>query len=267
MKPSFLLAVLALVHLSLTSFRPGTTVRPDFKKYFDAYQVQGSFLLYDVHKGHYTSYNPDRCRQGFLPASTFKMLNTLIGLETGVIPDQDFVIKWDGVQRPIAPWNQDHTLASAFRVSCVPYYQELARRVGLEQMLYYTSGAGFGTLDVRQETLDTFWLEGTSRISQQEQLNFLLRLYQEKLPFSARSTRILKEIMLLDEGPSHQLRGKTGWVMENGKDIGWFVGYLERNGKAYLFATNLEARNPDNALFAAGRREITEKILRDLKLL
>jgi beta-lactamase class D len=267
MKIHFLLPLLAAFVLTAFAPRPRTVVRDDFKKHFEAYQLQGSFLLYDLQQNRYTSYNPARCAQGFIPASTFKILNTLIGLETGVIPDQDFVIRWDRVQRPVAAWNQDHTLTSAFRVSCVPYYQELARRVGLDKMQQYTSRSGFGKLHVTPETLDNFWLEGPSRVSQEEQIDFLVRLYQNKLPFSERSTRILKDIMLLVEGPTHQLRGKTGWGQMEGKDIGWFVGYLVRDGKAYFFATNVEATNPDNELFSASRRGITETLLRELKLL
>lgn len=105
---------------ALLAPKPTITERPDFKLFFDRQELAGSFLLYDQKKDRFTAYRYDRCQQGFLPASTYKIINTLIGLETGVIPDENYVIKWDDVKRDISAWNQDHTLQSAFRVSAVP---------------------------------------------------------------------------------------------------------------------------------------------------
>lgn len=260
-----LVAILLPLLLSFTPQRP-VTHEKNFERYFNEYKVKGSFLLYNLNNNEYISYNPERCKKGFLPASTFKIINSLIGLETGVITDENFVIPWDGVSRREA-WNQDHSLKSAFKVSCVPYYQELARRVGEKKMIHYVTKAKYGKMVVK-DGLDKFWLEGDSRISQQEQIDFLVRLYKNKLPFSDRSLRIVKDIMLVDESTIYKLRGKTGWAInKDGLNIGWFVGYLEQNGNIYFFATNIESQNPDDILFMNGRRAITEKILKELKLL
>ena len=135
------LCLLALVSLSGAYRPPTVTNRPDFARFFDAEKLPSSFLLYDLQKDAYTAYRYDRCQQAFLPASTFKIANTLIGLETGILPDENAPMKWDGVTRDMAAWNRDHTLRSAFQVSCVPCYRELARQIGLERMTSFVKKA------------------------------------------------------------------------------------------------------------------------------
>ncbi|MCY7352789.1 MAG: class D beta-lactamase [Cytophagaceae bacterium] len=243
----------------------------NFKKYFDEYGVKGSFLLFDLKRNQYVAYDDVRCREGFLPASTFKIPNTVIGLETGVIADTSFVIKWDGVKRGISAWNRDHTLASAMRVSAVPYYQELARRVGVKRYQKILPKLKFGQMDAQANNVDRFWLEGRSRITQYEQIDFLKRLYLNELPVSRRSMDLTKDILLLDEKPGYKLWGKTGWSNDS-KDPshannGWFVGWLQHEGNTCFFAINVDFMGEDTARFVASRRGIAEKILREMKLM
>ena len=56
----------------------------------------------------------------YTPASTFKIVNSLIGIQTGIITDENMVIKWDGVKRWNEDWNKDLTMKEAFAVSAVP---------------------------------------------------------------------------------------------------------------------------------------------------
>jgi beta-lactamase class D len=251
------------------------THRPDLARFFDAEQVTGSFLLYDLKQDAYTAYQFDRCQQGFLPASTFKILNTLIGLETGILQDEHTIMKWDGVRRDIATWNQDNTLQSAFQVSCVPCYQALARTVGLDRMQSFVAKARYGHMDIQAANLDQFWLRGTSRISPVEEVDFLRRIHSGDVPFSERSRAILKKVMLITETPAYKLYGKTGWASTPGgatadkssPDIGWFVGYVEKGDNVYFFATNVAHPAPVPDTFIPGRRRITEKILAELAIL
>lgn len=234
----------------------------NFKKYFDEFGIKGSFLLYDLTKNTYVAYDAERCKKGFLPASTFKIPNSIIGLETGVIPDENFMIKWDGVKREVEAWNKDHTMASAMQVSCLPYYQELARRVGYERMQVMLKKLNYGKMDVKPGNVDEFWVAGDSKITQFEQIDFLKRLYQNKLPVSERSMSIVKRLFILDEKPTYTFRGKTGWTQYNNTNVGWLVGWLEQDGKVYFFATNVEAPMPTPSKWVASRRAITEEILK-----
>jgi len=228
---------------------PAAEVKPEWQAYFQG--NTGAFVLYNLTQNRYARYDPARCATRFLPASTFKILNSLIGLETGVIPDENYVIKWDGTHYDIAAWNQDHTLKTAIRDSAVWYYQELARRVGSEKMQHYVDAAGYGNRDI-SGPLDAFWLEGGLRISADEQVEFLKRLYRGELPFSQRSMDIVKEILVLEQSGDYRFSGKTGSVQRVTPHVGWFVGYLEAKGDVYIFALNDESANPDG--FATGEQ-------------
>jgi beta-lactamase class D len=153
-------------------------------------------------------------------------------------------------------------LKSAIKVSCVPYYQELARRVGEEKMRAYLAMFSYGNMDL-SGGIDKFWLSGNLKISQSEQIIFLKKLYTGDLPVSKRSMDITKSIILLEDTLGVKLRAKTGWGDENNINIGWFVGWLEKDGNVYFFANNIEtAKAEDN--FPAARKEITKKILKEL---
>jgi len=247
-----------------TTASSASEVKPELERYFQGFQ--GAFVLYDLNRTQYIRHNPKRCGERFLPASTFKIMNSLIGLETGVIPDEKYVIKWDGEQYNIPSWNQDHTLKTAMHYSVVWYYQELARRVGKEKMQHYMNAVCYGNQDISGQ-IDTFWLEGGLRISADEQVEFLKRLYQGDLPLSQRSMNIVKEILVLEKAESYQLTGKTGSVQRITPHEGWFVGYLETKGNVYFFATNYETPSPDGLANGATAEKISQDILRGLELL
>ena len=236
--------------------------REDFAPFFKEADVEGSFLLYDQKQNRYLAYNTARCRTRFSPASTFKIFNSLVALETGVIKDENEVIPWDSVQRDIKEWNQDHTLRSGIKYSVVWLYQELARRVGHEKMQAYLDSAGYGNHTIGNK-VDMFWLDGSLRISQEEQIAFLEKLHRNDLPFSRRSIDIVKDIMTLEETPQWIYRGKTGWALRDSVNTGWFVGYLERGDDTWFFATNIEM---DGNRTLPTRQEITRKILQHLHL-
>lgn len=238
-------------------------VKPELEKYFQG--AKGAFVLYDLNNDYYIRYEPERCAEQFIPASTFKIMNSLIGLETGIIPDENYVIKWDGTHYEIPVWNQDNTLKTAIKNSVVWYYQELARRVGKEKIQYYVNAVNYGNKDITGE-IDTFWLEGGLRISADQQVEFLKQLYLDKLPFSTRSARIVKEILVLEKTESYQLSGKTGSGQRITPHVGWFVGYLETEGNVYFFATNLESLNPDGLANGDTARKVSLNILQGLEL-
>ncbi len=236
-------------------------VKPELEKYFQGFK--GCFVLYDRNLDQSIRYNPNRCAERFIPASTFKIMNSLIGLETGVIPDENYVIKWDGTHYDVPSWNQDSTLKTAIQNSVVWYYQELARRVGYEKMQYYVDAAHYGNQNISGQ-IDTFWLEGGLRISADEQVEFLKRLYQGNLPFSQRSINIVKDILVMEKNGSYQLSGKTGSVQRIPPPESWFVGYLETNGDVYYFATNYESSSSDGLASGDTAKQISLDVLRGL---
>jgi beta-lactamase class D len=211
--------------------------------------VKGAFVLYDMNTNHYVRYNVERCRERFSPKSTFKFPNSLIGLETGVIKDANFIIRWNKQkyppqanwnEEPFIHWGNDQTLRSALKYSVVWYYRELALSVGPQQMSKYVRAFNYGNKDVSGR-VDDFWLNNVLKISGDEQVEFLKAFYSGRLPVSKRSIDIVKDILVIEKAPAYTLSGKTGGgPIDEGVYIGWFVGYLEAAGNVYFFATNIE---------------------------
>ena len=235
----------------------------NFQEIFDSNSVNGAFLLYDLKKDTTLVFNQPRTKIGFLPASTFKIINSMIALESGVIADEEEIIKWDGEKRFVSDWNRDHNLRSAIKYSVVWFYQEIARRVGEEKMQHFIDTVGYGNQNI-DGGIDLFWLQGDIRITMEEQVDFLKRLYKNELPFSQRTLDIVKDIMILEKTDNYILRGKTGWAARVEPNIGWFVGYLETNGNVYFFVNNIDILDEDDN---AGRKKITLEVLEQLGLL
>lgn len=237
----------------------------DFGRHFKELGIEGSILIYDLNNDQTFQHNPQRNISRFPAASTFKIPNSLISLETGVIKDEIAVLTWDGIPRMLAQWNRDLNMREAFKVSAVWFYQVLARRVGYEQMQQWVSKIAYGNQNVgTQEDIDQFWLNGKLEISPQEQIQFLRRLYNNELPFSSRTISIVKDIMISEQTPEYTLRGKTGWFgfgQQDKKQIGWYVGYLEQNNNVYFFATNIDIRTEKDA---SSRMALTRLCLKEL---
>lgn len=234
---------------------------PDLASFFTGYE--GCFVLYNVNQNSYIRFNEQRCGERLSPCSTFKIPNSLIGLETGVIKDASHEYKWDGVKRPMETWNRDHTLRSAVRDSVVWYYQKLASEVGEQRMKEWIGKLHYGNEDI-SGGITQFWLQSSLKISANEQIDFLTKFYKNELPFSQRSIDIVKDILILSKSDRVVFRGKTGsGYEENVVTWGWFAGYVERDGNAFVFATNIEAKDSANGRKA---REITQNILKSLSL-
>ena len=260
MKYSIVITIL----LSVFIYPQKTEVRDDFKIYFDEYGHTGCFVLYDLKKDFYIKYNPIRCNERFIPASTFKIFNSLAGLESGAVKDEFEIIKWDSVNRFYNKWNEDLDMVSAFKYSAVWFYQELARRIGEAQMQHYVTLNHYGNENI-SGGIDRFWLDGDVRISADEQIELLKKLYFGKLEFSQRSIDIVKGIMIYEQNDNYTMRAKTGWAMRVDDQIGWFVGYVEKGSDVYFFAINLESKNPEEGFVS--RKEITFKILKQLGII
>ncbi len=261
--PRLLLLILIALGSQACKHESKKTERADFKKQFDQYKVQGCFALYDQTNDSYTFYNEALAHQPFVPASTFKICNSLIALETGVIKDEHVVFKWDSVVRFNPPWNKDQDMQEAFKNSTYWYYQELARRAGGRQMKYWLDKVGYGNADT-SGGVDKFWLHGGLKISTLGQIDFLRRLQSNTLPFARRNMDIVKRIMIRKDTLGYVLRGKTGWAILEKEQVGWFVGYVEKKGNIYYFASCIQCADKDNPEFVNARIEIANQILANL---
>lgn len=259
------LFVLAVTHAEASR----VVQRDNLEKYFTGYT--GTFILFDEEKDEYLIFNEPQSEKPLSPCSTFKIYNSLIGLETGALQDENTLLQWDGTQYPIAAWNKDHTLATAIKASAVWYYQEVATRIGPTRMQYYLDLIPYGNSDI-SGGINKFWLSSSIKISAKEQVELLKRLYANDLPFSQETMDITKKILILSTNKNITFSGKTGSGGPNGlfndpnaeNTIGWFVGEIENNGNRYYFATNIEGDQTASGIKA---KEISITILNDMGLL
>ena len=210
----------------------------DISKLFANENVVGTIVISSLQSGEIFIHNDLRADHRFTTASTFKILNTLISLEERIITGKDDVFKWNGHIYSISDWNCDQTLESAFKVSCVWCFQKLARRVGIEKYRSYLQKSSYGKLH-EPFNVETFWLDGSLQISAMEQVEFLKKVYQRTLPFSASSYETLRQIMLVEKTPAFSIHSKTGLAGRSEPKIGWYVGYIETSNDVWFFATNL----------------------------
>jgi beta-lactamase class D len=241
----------------------------NFERHFQELGVEGSIVIYDLNNNRIYQHNPQRNATAFLPASTFKIVNSLIALDAKVIPNELAILTWDGIPRSVSEWNRDLNMREAIKSSAVWFYQVLARRVGHDRMQQWVDRVDYGNRKIgTKEYIDKFWLEGDLRITPNEQIKFLRRLYKNDLPFSAKSIATVKDILILEQTSDYIIRGKTGLVgfqtQKNIPQVGWFVGYLERNKNVYLFATNIDIQNKQDV---KARIDLTNRCLKDLELL
>lgn len=239
---------------------------PEFTKILDNLHVEGSILIVD--SKNKTAYSNDFrwANQKRIPASTFKIPNSIIALQLKIVKDEHTILKWNGQKRNNSIWEKDMTLKEAFQSSCVPCFQEIAGKIGLKRMREYLDKLEYPGMEFDQSTLLNFWLEGTSGISQVEQIEFLNRLYFSKLPITRKTEKVIKNIMEIERNGDCILSGKTGWGIRDGNNIGWFVGYMENGGHLYFFATNIRPKNEINISdFPSARIKATKEALKLLE--
>lgn len=264
MRPPVPLAfcLLSLLFL-LTACAPDPVDHPEWRGHFTS---AGCIIVYEPATDRSHRLNHERCARGFLPASTFKIIHALIALETGVAPDVDFVIPWDGKSRWLPAWNQDHSLRQAMRNSTVWYFQEIARRIGAERMREHLARAGYGNGDL-SAGIDRFWLAGDFHVSPEAQVDFLRRLQSRRLPFARKHQDTVFEILVRETRAKMEVIGKTGLaVYPDQRKLGWWVGYARdhQQQRSVIFALNIAGSADEELMpFAAKREAIGWAVLAD----
>lgn len=256
---SNLTTLLLIFHVqSVPAYADKVTERIDLNAVFRDAGFSGAMSVYDVADNHLILVNKPRAIQPLVPASTFKIANSLIALEVGVVADENEMIPYGGKPQPVKAWQKNMSMRDALPISAVPIYQELARRIGLKKYADWLSKLNYGNRRTGTN-VETFWLVGPLKISAVEQSKFNASLATGALNASSRSQRIVREILRLEQGDGYELFGKTGWD----RKVGWWSGWVERDGRVYAFALNMDMPNITDA---PKRIEIAKAILTKLKL-
>jgi beta-lactamase class D len=237
--------------------------RADIARLFAESGVSGTFVALDVASGALQGHGRARAERRYVPASTFKVTNALIGLATGAVTDVDEVLPYGGGPQRLKAWEQDMSLRQGMPVSNLPVYQALARRIGLDWMRAALADLGYGNATVA-ERVDDFWLVGPLAISAMEQARFMAALGTRTLPLDVPVQDAVAEIIRVDAGDGWSLHAKTGWADLYQPHLGWWVGWVERDGGIHAFALNIDM--PDGT-YARKRIELGRAALVLLGLL
>lgn len=235
----------------------------NLKKFFDEAGVTGGIYIYDLQKNEYTIFDRQRMDTSFSPASTSKIIHSLIFLDSGAITDENESLKWDGQKRWVEAWNKDNNLRTALKESAVWFYVEVSKRVGQIKMQHYYDAANYGNAKIN-DFGTAYWVKGDLQVTPRQQIEFLVKFYNYQLPFSERSVETVKDILVDEKTDKYTISGKTGWADEYNPQVGWWVGYVEKDGKVYFFAVQIDiTKNED----AAKRKSINKEVLKYLKII
>jgi beta-lactamase class D len=248
--------------LLLAGCSQGNVTEDDsFSQYFDAAGVTGSFGMFDNGQGHFTIYNLHRYRDSsYLPAATFDIMQSLIGVQTGVVKDDSALIvnglalKIDSAPLPPDQVTKDSspcntpliTLSGAFRHSCPFAFQNLARQIGRDTLKKWIDSLGYGNKDMGSEQ---FWMDNRLTISSDEQLGLIKKLYFDQLPFFPRSQKLVRQMMVMENNSNYQLSYKMGTgTRKDGHTLTWCLGWIEENKHPYFFVLNIDKAGSGNDL-------------------
>ena len=229
---------------------------------FDSAKTQAVFVTYDGKQVKRYGNDLQRAQQEYIPASTFKMLNALIGLQHQKTTNTE-IFKWDGQKRAFAAWEKDMTLAQAMQASAVPVYQVLARRIGLDLMQTEVKRIGYGNQKIGHQ-VDDFWLVGPLKITPQQEAIFAYQLATQQLAFDPLVQQQVKDMLLIERRGTTRLYAKSGWGMDVEPQVGWYTGWVEQaNGQVIAFSLNMQMDKADDG---GERKQLTLDILDKLGL-
>lgn len=268
----FLLFLVSTFLFSQNSAEGNFIIRNELGKYFDECDVTGSIAVFDSKNNLWIVSDSTDIFRGTLPASTFKIINSIVSLETRVIKDEKEILKYhsspDTVFYGYRPDTyHDMDMTEAFRLSVVWFYLELAERVGKEKFAEYLKVCHYGNSDISVDGYD-FWNVGNLQISPVSQVNLVRKIFEGKLPFSRRNIEILRRIMLTEETGEYKIYAKTGWTSKDSVNIGWWVGYIQTVDNIFYFANRINRHKSLGITnFINNRKDITHKVFRHLGII
>ena len=246
--------------INMTQHVTHSSIDTNIQARFKEVSADAVFVTYDGQ--NIKEYGPhlDRAKTAYIPASTFKIANALIGLENNKATSTE-VFKWDGQPRVFKAWDRDFTLGEAMQASTVPVYQELARRIGPRLMQSELQRIRYGNMQMGTQ-VDQFWLKGPLTITPIQEVKFVYNLAKGQLPFSPAVQQQVKEMLYVERRGENRLYAKSGWAMDVEPQVGWYVGFVEKaNGQVVAFALNMQMQNGDDiALRKALSLDLLDKL-------
>lgn len=227
-------------------------------------QYKGSFVLYNSRQNHWMIYNKASASKRISPNSTYKIYDALLGLESGIISPNASAQTWNGEKYSYEVWEKDQDLNSAIQNSVNWYFQNIDAAAGRQKIKHFLHEIQYGNQQVG-DNVSLYWTDDSLKISPIEQVLQLKKFYQNAFAFSSENIKAVKKALLISRSSNYSLSGKTGTGRINNQDInGWFIGYIERSGQIYYFATNIQNTSHATGLKA---KELTISVLNKLHII
>jgi len=194
---------------------------PNIVKILDSAKVSGTFAIMENGSGQFTITNLTLYKDSsFAPLNTFFAIPILMGLDKGYIK---------------------HDTSSWVSLDSVNYYNSIIEKMGRVNILKTIDSMHYGKGIVSND-LNSFWKNGSLRITADEQLGLIKKLYFGQLAFQKKSQDVFKKMILKEDNASYQL----SYIVGANKLITpsfWIVGYVEENKHPYFFVMHLETKN------------------------
>ena len=216
-----------------------TKINSDLKKYFDSSHVEGSFSFLNNQLGDVTVYNMEVDTQRFSPGTSFDVFTSLVGIQTGKISNENTVIQTDSAKDAALSFKQ------AFKNSSTDFFRALANQIGKANLKLWIDSIGYGNKNI-SGPVDSFWLNNQLKISADEQLGFVSKLYFNQLSFQNYAQQMVQDQMLQEDNSLYQLSYATGSGHdEKENSIGWVLGWIIENRHVYFFVTFVKSPERD----------------------
>lgn len=233
---------------------------------------KGCFLLYNMKTEKFDSVLGDSCSERYPACSSFKVPLAVMAFDSGVLPDENFVLKWNGKKDVREESNQDHNAKTWMRDSVLWFSQRITPRLGPKKFQKYLDEFDYGNRNF-SEGITTAWVTAPNskveglKITAYEQVNFMKKLWTDALPVSPRAMKLTREITSLETSPNgFTLNGKTGshfYDKERKMQFGWFIAHLQKGSDEYIVVTNLSDLRPFDEKGYGGpkAKQLTKQIL------
>lgn len=246
-------------------------IEENWEDYFDG--INGTAVIYDPANNNYQIYNQEMAVTKRSPCSTFKIISSLIALENKIITPENSLRKWSGEIFWNDSWNQDIDFKEAFQTSCVWYYRQIIDEIGKEVMQKELNKLDYGNCDIsdwhgtlnnnnNNRSLTGFWIESSLKISPQEQVEVLERIFGQDSQYSKKTQENLKEVMLVANQTN--IYGKTGLGKSHGIVVdAWFTGFAEKREENKYFCVYL-GKTEDKDVSSTKAKDIALEIISNL---
>lgn len=192
------------------------------------------------------------CDHRVTPASTFKIAISLMGYDSGFLIDEHApaLPYREGYPDWNPAWRTVTDPTSWIKNSVVWYSQQVTQSLGQDLFQRYVTAFGYGNADVSGDPgmhngLTAAWLSSSLRISPVEQIAFLEKVLNRRLPVLSHAYDMTSRITAVGEiAGGWEVHGKTGTGFPLKPDgehdmehaWGWFVGWAGRGDRTLVFA-------------------------------